>query len=404
MSITSERENSELRKESESKPKNWWRIALLLAVAIALGAWAVNRFQQAQNQSQAQTPPPSKPVATYISALGRLEPLGEVIALSAPSSVLESRLERLLIKEGKRVRVGDVVAILDSRNRAQAALEKAKADIQVARANLARVKAGAKQGEVEAQKATIARLEAELRGQRDILQATIARIEAERSNALVNFQRYEKLYNNGAISAQELDSRRLGATTATEELNESQASREQAIATLQKQIDEAKATLNRIQEVRPVDVQVAQAEVERAIAAMRQAEADLALAYVRAPMSGEIIKVHTRTGEAISDNGIAELGRTEQMIVVAEVLEEDIGRVRLGQKATISSQNQAFPGELHGTVINVGRQIGKQDVLDSDPAADVDSRVVEVKIGLPPEASQRVSGLTYGNVVVRIKT
>ena len=178
MSITSERENSELRKESESKPKNWWRIALLLAVAIALGAWAVNRLQQAQNQSQAQTPPQSKPVATYISALGRLEPPGEVIALSAPSSVLESRLERLLIKEGKRVRVGDVVAILDSRDRAQAALEKAKADIQVTRANLARVQAGAKQGEIEAQKATIARLEAELQGERQTLQATIARIEA----------------------------------------------------------------------------------------------------------------------------------------------------------------------------------------------------------------------------------
>ncbi len=79
MSITSERENSELRKESESKPKNWWRMALLLAVAIALGAWVFSRFMQAQNQSQAQTPPQSQPVATYISALGRLEPLGEVI-------------------------------------------------------------------------------------------------------------------------------------------------------------------------------------------------------------------------------------------------------------------------------------------------------------------------------------
>lgn len=53
-------------------------------------------------------------------------------------------------------------------------------------------------------------------------------------------------------------------------------------------------------------------------------------------------------------------------------------------------------------MIEIGRQIGKQDVLDSDPAADVDARVVEVKIGLTPEASKRVSGLTYAKVVVAI--
>ncbi|MGL4621091.1 MAG: HlyD family efflux transporter periplasmic adaptor subunit, partial [Chroococcidiopsis sp.] len=173
-------------------------------------------------------------------------------------------------------------------------------------------------------------------------------------------------------------------------------------ATLQKQIEAAQATLNKIQEVRPVDVQLAQSEVDRAIAAMKQAQADLTLAYVRAPTGGEILKIHTRAGEKISSAGIAEMGRTEQMIAIAEVLEEDISKIRLGQKAAISSENLAFVGELRGTVIDVGRQIGKQDALDSDPAADVDARVVEIKVGLPPEASQRVSGLTYAKVIVKI--
>jgi len=135
---------------------------------------------------------------------------------------------------------------------------------------------------------------------------------------------------------------------------------------------------------------------------MKQAQADLALAYVRAPIGGEILKIHTRAGEKISSEGIVEMGRTDQMIAIAEVLEEDIGKVRLGQKAIVSSENLAFPGELRGTVIEVGRQIGKQDALDSDPAADVDARVVEIKVGLPPEASQRVSGLTYAKVIVKI--
>jgi len=36
------------------------------------------------------------------------------------------------------------------------------------------------------------------------------------------------------------------------------------------------------------------------IAAIKQAEADLALSYVRAPIAGEIIKIRTRSGETIS--------------------------------------------------------------------------------------------------------
>lgn len=403
MSIISERENFRLKKEQDSRPKGRWKFAVGIAIVLGLGGAAFNHVQQAQKQKQAQVKAQYvKPVIANVTALGRLEPRGEVLKLSAPSSPTGTRVDQILVGEGKRVRVGDVVAILDNRDRALAALERAKGQLKVSQANVANVQAGAKTGEIEAQKATIARLQAELQGQKQTLQATVARIEAEQRNAEVDFQRYEKLYQDGAISAQQLDSRRLSATTSSEQLNESEATRRQTIATLEKQIDEAKATLNKIEEVRPTDVRLAQAEVDRAIGEVKQAQADLALALVKAPISGEIIKIHTRPGEAISTDGIAEMGRTEQMMTVAEVLESDIGRVRLGQKATISSENQAFAGQIQGTVIEIGRKIGKQDVLDSDPAADVDARVVEVKIGLSPEASQRVSGLTYANVVVKI--
>ncbi len=211
------------------------------------------------------------------------------------------------------------------------------------------------------------------------------------------------LYNDGAISAQELETKRLGAETTTQQVNESEATRNEKVASLQRQIEEAKATLDKITEVRPTDVQVATAEIERASAAVKQAQADLELSVVKAPITGEIIEIHTQPGETIGTDGIAQIGRTEQMVVVAEVLEEDIGKVRLGQRATITSENETFAGKLQGTVSEISRQIGKQDVLDSDPAADVDARVVEVKIGLAPEASQRVSGLTYANVVVEIR-
>lgn len=431
------REKSRSSEQPIFKPKGRWRIGLAVAAAMTIGAVALTRLQQSQNQVTAPAPVAS-PVVTAVTALGRLEPQGEVIKLSAPSSIEGTRVEQLLVKEGERVRAKEVVAILDNRDRAGAALEQAKGQLQVARANLAKVLAGAQTGEINAQKATIARLEAELRGEKvaavatiarvraelqgqtEVLQATVARTQAERRNAQSDYERYRSLYESGAISAQELERRLLSAQTTTEQVNESQATRSEKVATLQQQlyeaqanrdktvaslqqqIAEAKATLNKIVEVRPVDVQVATAEVKSAIAAVKQAEADLQLTYVKAPIASEILEIHTRPGETISEDGIAELGRTDQMVVVAEVLEEDIGKVRLGQKVNITSENEAFAGKIQGTVTEIGRLIGKQDVLDSDPAADVDARVVEVKIGLSPEASQRVSGLTNAKVVVEI--
>ncbi|HAA30372.1 MAG TPA: HlyD family secretion protein, partial [Cyanobacteria bacterium UBA8553] len=42
-----------------------------------------------------------------------------------------------------------------------------------------------------------------------------------------------------------------------------------------------------------------------------------------------ILKIHTRPGETVdAKEGIAELGQTDQMLVVAEVYESDISKVR----------------------------------------------------------------------------
>jgi HlyD family secretion protein len=47
-------------------------------------------------------------------------------------------------------------------------------------------------------------------------------------------------------------------------------------------------------------------------------------------------------------------------------------------------------------------QIGKKDVLDTDPAADIDTRVVEVKIYLDEASSKKVADLTYSRVIAKI--
>lgn len=369
------------------------RVTILAVIgAVTTGGilYGVSRFQIAQ--SPAPAPTVSVPQAQVVTALGRLEPYQEVIQLSAPVSAEGSRVDELFVKRGDKVRQGQVVAILDSRVRLLTALEQAQQQVKVAQTRLAQVKAGAKTGEINAQTATIARIEVEKKEETKAQQATIARLEAEVSNAQLEYQRYQKLYQEGAISTSERDSKRLTLQTVQQQLNEAQADLNRIIRSRQEQVDEAKATLDRIAEVRPVDVAAAQAEVDSAVVAVKQAQANLDLAYVRSPRDGQIMNVHSWAGEIVGNDGIVDIGQTDRMYVVAEVYESDIQKVRLGQMVTITSS--AFAGELQGKVDEIGLEIGKKDVLDTDPTANIDSRVVEVKVRLDSDASRRVAGLT----------
>ena len=190
--------------------------------------------------------------------------------------------------------------------------------------------------------------------------------------------------------------------TLQQQINQAQAVARQNKNTLQKQVIAAEATLDSVGEVRQVDVIKAQAGVDRAIASLRQAEEDLELTSVKAPMDGQIIKINAYPGEVVGEDGVVEFAQTEAMMVVAEVYESDIGRVNVGQTATIKSETGSFDGEITGKVSQIGLKIGKQDVLSTDPAADVDSRVVEVKIYLDAETSSRVSHLTNSKAIVKI--
>jgi len=87
---------------------------------------------------------------------------------------------------------------------------------------------------------------------------------------------------------------------------------------------------------------------------------------------------------------------------VAEVYELDISHVRAGQIATVTSKNNAFPEVLRGKIVEVGLKISKQDVLNTDPAAQFDARVVEVKVQLDEPSSRRVAGLTNLSLQVDI--
>ncbi|KYC41642.1 hemolysin D [Scytonema hofmannii PCC 7110] len=446
-------------------------LLVLLATSIAAG---LNFYKAQKVQSNATVSEQRSTIAPKIktiTALGRLEPKGEVVKLSAPASAKGSRVEQLLVREGTKVKQGQLIAILDSRDRLAAELSEAQEQVRVTQANLAKVKAGSKQDDIEAQKAIVARIQEERKTEIEAQKATIARIQAEKDraieaqkaiiarleakkvteteaqtativqfqaqvdNAQVEYERYQKLYEEGAIAASLLDDRRLTLATAQQlaqvkaKLKRVEAIREQQLAearanlkrveasgeqqlaearanlkrveTLRnQQIKKSTATLNRIAEVRSVDVVTAQAEVNRALASVKKAEANLRQAFVRSPQEGQVFKIHTRPGEVVSNEGIVEIGQTSQMYTVVEVYQSDINKVRMGQKVRLTSKS--MPDELQGIVERIGWQVQRLNVVNSPPTSNKDARCVEVYVRLDETSSRKAAKFSNLQVTAMI--
>ncbi len=386
--------------QTQTRNPRWFVLAVGIILSVGgVGAYTIRQFQS--SQAQMMQTEVSVPVIKTVTALGRLEPKGEVIKLSAPTSSQENRVEQLLVKEGDRIKAGQVIAILDSRDRLQAALEEAEEQVRVAQAKLAITQAGAKQGEVEAQRAEIARLEAERQGDVDAQAAMVSRLESQRRNAQIEYNRYQSLYQQGAISASERDSKRLTLDTAEQSLQEAQAELNRTRSTSPQELNKARATLNQIAEVRPVDVEADRVEVRRAIASLKQTKANLDEAYVRSPQDGVVMDIHTRAGEVVSDDGIVEIGQTKQMVAVAEVYQSDISKVRPGQEVQVTSDS--ISGKLQGTVERVGSQVRRQEIVNTDPSTNIDSRVIEVHVALNDTSSQKAAQFTNLQVKVEIE-
>lgn len=384
---------------SGEKGRRWSRVAIPAIAVLTLGGGFSLWRSQVGQPTPAATVAPAPQIKT-VTALGRLEPQGEVVKLSAPTSNNGNRVEQLLVQAGDRVQAGQVIAILDSRDTLQAAYAQAQEDVRVAEARLATIQAGAKQGEIAAQQAEIERLTAQRQGDIQAQAATVARLAAEVQNAETELNRYQSLYQDGAIAAVELDRRRLSVDTTRRSLEEAQAVLARIQSTTPAQLNQARATLTRIAEVRPVDVATSRAEVQRAIAAKNRAQAELAKAYVRSPLAGEVLDIHAQAGEVVGADGIADIGKTQRMYAVAQVYESDIRNVKVGRSVQVTSDS--LPSTLTGKVERIESQVRRQTVVNTDPSTNIDGRVVEVYVALDPASSQRAAKFTNLQVTVEI--
>jgi HlyD family secretion protein len=280
--------------------------------------------------------------ADAVSALGRLEPENGVIRLAAPptsDSISGAVVAELLVGLGDDVEAGQLLAVMETRALAEAQLVEAEAAHQLA---LRRVDAA--------------------RGSADetCVRARVADRESERRVEL------------------------LRKGVAGEEEAELATGRAEALAAA---CEAAKTTVVAAQA--EVAVAIAHAEIRRLL--VQRSE-------VHAPSAGRILDIHAWPGELASINGLLEIGQVENMYAIAEIYETDITRVRVGQKATVSSD--ALSESLTGTVEKIRPKVAKLDAIGTDPSARKDARIVEVEIRL--DDSARVSSLTYLQVDVVI--
>lgn len=302
-----------------------------------------------------------------VVALGRLQPLGESSSLAAPFGAGDARVAEVLVTEGQEVRAGSALVVFDNAPALRAALQVAEEQLASRRATLAQTERNVSSSQAESA-------------------AILARAELAARAAEDEHQRWAALAVQGFVSPAAADQRRAQRDEAVQELRRARAvvARHAGEGAAQPDLQSARLALA-----------VAKAERDRAAQ-------DLSRSMLVAPADGTVIAIHTRPGERPGTAGVLDFGDTRTMTAEIELYQADVARVRLGQPVRL--QSPALRDELIGQIGHIGLSVGRQQRVDTSPAANLDARVVKATVVLDAASSAKARSLVGLEVRAYVET
>jgi HlyD family secretion protein len=306
--------------------KRKWKIiiGLVIVLAIAGGVFASVKMNSRGVVSVQTGTAGKQDLTSLVTASGEIKPRNYY---NVGANVI-GRLTEISVREGDRVRRGQVLARLEN--------VQADADVQAQNASL-----NSAMAESNASEAAVKAMDENLK----TAQASVDRAKAELERARLDFDRGRKLFEDKLIARQEYDTRKAsydalaaGVREAESRLLQMRAQREQSAAQLigsQRRISQVRATLSRFQDVLQKHMAVS-------------------------PIDGLVTNLPVRVGETVVpgvQNSAASLIMTiaDMSLITAEVKvdETDIVNVKLAQAADITID--AIPGKtFRGHVIEIG--------------------------------------------------
>jgi membrane fusion protein (multidrug efflux system) len=300
-----------------------------LAIVGALGAWVFGHGKESTDDAQVE---------------------GRVVSVSPR---VGGQVEKVLVIDNQAVKQGDLLVQLDTKD-LDAKLASARADLEASKAGLASAQVNLK--------LTQANSEASLRQARGGLTQASSSVAATRSSlaqaraevdaaeaadrlAQADWARAQDLAKAEAISRADLDARRSRAEQARAQLDQARArlasteanvtSSGGGLTTAQGRLAAAETAPDQVKAA-DVAVQAAQARVDQAQAAYDLAALNRSYAEVRAPVDGVVSRRTVEQGQLVGpERPMLALVPLQDVWVVANFKEDQIGQMRAGQKATI---------------------------------------------------------------------
>jgi HlyD family secretion protein len=301
---------------------------------------------------------PGKVADGRIRVSGNIETTEAQVAFKIPGRVIDR-----LVDEGELVKEGQLVALLDKGD-LECTVAMRKAELGVAEAAWAALKAGSRPQEIEQAKAAwekaahaLADLEAGSRPQEIVAaEAAVAAAAADESRLLTEYRRKTPLFQRGTISAEEYDSARALYQIAVEKHRQTVAQlklakegyRKEQIEQARAAADQAKAQYDLVKAgPRDEDKRQGEARVAQAKAALDLAETQIAYAKVFSPLSGVVLSKNIEKGEYVAPGtAVVTVGDLKNVWLRAYIEESDLGPVKYGpRRAWVTTDS--YPGKKY---------------------------------------------------------